>query len=340
MGFGLQLYVAFVLLGDRVRKLQLVSVRADGQSSSAMLTQSNQPKRNVYINIPKISTTVTLPSVSNGHSQVMAVSLPAGWRREECTRPSGLGTGKTDVFYMSPIGQKVRTKQEMKAILGDTCDLTLFDWRSGKFLTSSQKVRRPDDGFDPTASKIPRVDGCGVLIRRTNPPETFVPVIIRSHPECKRTDVRNAQHETPHQLFWEKRFTGKHAVDPDTGEALKPLNLPNTIQTAGVPGYQPAQMVQSLVNAIASRTSPITGQEKSSAAIEKSPCVAVNPLQPMIQTYIVSDEDIRQQEMRVKELRRKLAIARSKLNPINRVTRTVKTVKQVPYRPPVSREKH
>ncbi|KAF8571678.1 hypothetical protein P879_02431 [Paragonimus westermani] len=292
--------------------------------------QPNQPKRNVYINVPKISTAVAPPCTSNGHSQVIPISLPAGWRREECTRPSGLGTGKTDVFYMSPSGQKFRTKQEMKAVLGDACDLTLFDWRSGKFLAPSQKVRRPDDGSDPTASKIPRVDGCSVLTRRTNPPETFVPVIIRSHPECKRTDVRNAQHETPHQvrlsthderghcllqLFWEKRFTGKHAVDPDTGEALKPLNLPNTIQTAGVPGYQPAQMVQSLVNAIASRTSPITGQEKSSAAIEKSPCVAVNPLQPMIQTYIVSDEDIRQQEMRVKELRRKLAIARSKLNP-------------------------
>ncbi|CAL8087179.1 unnamed protein product [Calicophoron daubneyi] len=271
-----------------------------------------QIKRNTCLNYAKAQGV----AISNSPSRpILPMNLPPGWRREECMRQSGLDPGKTEVFYISPQGQKVRTKQEMRALLGDAYDMSQFDWRLGKFLMPAQK-RRVDECGDSPTSKMPRSDNLlNPLIRRTNPPDNITPVIIRSHPECKRTDVRNPHQELPHQLFWEKRLTGLTAIDAETGEASKPLSLPVGVQSAGVPGYQPAQLVQSLVSAIATKASPITGQEQHRAAIEKNPCVAVNPLQPMIKTYIVTDEDIQRQEMRVKELRRKLEMARKRLHP-------------------------
>ncbi|CAH8626143.1 unnamed protein product [Dicrocoelium dendriticum] len=213
-------------------------------------------------------------------------------------------------------GDKIRTKHEMKAILGDGYDLSFFDWRSGKFVSPSAKVRRSEDCTEPSAPKIPRADSPVLpFVRRTSPPNNLAPFVIRSHPDCKRSDAKNIQQEPPHQLFWEKRFTDVCAVDPDTGEAFKPLPLPRGIQTAGVPGYKPAQLVQSIIHALNTREIPIIGQEQPPSAVEKNPCVAVNPVQPMIKTCIVSDDDIRRQEARVKELRRKLELARKKLNP-------------------------
>lgn len=54
---------------------------------------------------------------------------------------------------------------------------------------------------------------------------------------------------------------------------------------AGVPGYQPVQLVHSLIHALSSsssKISPIIGQEQQPSAIEKNPCVVINHLQPVI----------------------------------------------------------
>ncbi|KER19798.1 hypothetical protein T265_11517 [Opisthorchis viverrini] len=277
-------------------------------------THSNigQQKRNTYTHLSK-GQSQPHSILPGGHSVPTFIGLPSGWKREECTRPCGLSTGKTDVYYISPNGQKVRTKHEMKFLLDDAYDISTFDWRTGKFQMSASKVRRTDDSSSPTSAKVPRMDSA--FVRRTSPPDVFTPIVVRSHPECKRTDVKNLNQEPPHQLFWEKRFKGTYAVDPETGEAFKQLSLPKDIQSAGVPGYEAPQLVQSLVNALATKSSPITGQEQPVSAFEKNPCVAANNLQPMIKTYIVSDEDVRRQEARVRELRRKLELARKKLNP-------------------------
>ncbi|CAH8541737.1 unnamed protein product [Schistosoma haematobium] len=265
--------------------------------------------------------------------QIWPSSLPTGWRREECMRPNGLGTGKSDVYYISPQNQVVRNKQEMQTILGDKYDIGLFDWRMGKFVMSnnnsnnntnkSKRLEEPtaDTSASSPSAKVPRVDNqCSLPMRRCPFPITndVKPVIVRSHPECKRTDVKNTNQETPHQLFWEKRLADHVAIDPDTGESFKPFFLPKGIQSAGVPGYQPVQLVHSLIHALSSsssKISPIIGQEQQPSAIEKNPCVVINHLQPMIKTFIVTDDDIRRQEARVKELRKKLEIARKKLHP-------------------------
>ncbi|CAH8846249.1 unnamed protein product [Trichobilharzia szidati] len=251
--------------------------------------------------------------------QVWPSSLPPGWKREECMRPNGLGTGKSDVYYISPQNQIVRNKQEMQAILGDKYDMSLFDWRLGKFTLNHRSKKSEEQATDASLAKVPRLDNqYSFPVRRCPYPITneIKPVIIRSHPECKRTDVKNANEETPQQLFWEKRLANHVAIDPETGEPFKPISLPRGMQTAGVPGYQTTQLVQSVIHALSSKNTPIIGQEQQPSTIEKNPCVTVNPLQPMIKTFIVSDDDIRRQEARVQELRRKLETARRKLNPL------------------------
>ncbi|CAH8539843.1 unnamed protein product [Heterobilharzia americana] len=222
-------------------------------------------------------------------------------------RPNGLGTGKSDVYYISPQNQVVRNKQEMQAILGDKYDIALFDWRMGKFSPNLRSKRCEEQTTDASSAKVPRMDNQSSLPLRRCPfpaANEIKPVIVRSHPECKRTDVKSGNLETPHQLFWEKRLANNVAVNPDTGEPFKSISLPKGMQSAGVPGYQSAQLIQSLIHALSSKSSPIIGQEQQPAAIEKNPCVTINHLQPMIKTFIVTDDDIRRQEARVKELRK------------------------------------
>ncbi len=42
------------------------------------------------------------------------------------------GSRKTDVYYYSPSGKKVRSKPELLKILGEHFDLAAFDYHSGK----------------------------------------------------------------------------------------------------------------------------------------------------------------------------------------------------------------
>jgi len=62
-------------------------------------------------------------------------ALPKGWIREEYPRPSGgISSKKTDVFYVSPAGKRVKSKPELLKVLGnDRYDLTAFDFQTGKF---------------------------------------------------------------------------------------------------------------------------------------------------------------------------------------------------------------
>ncbi|KAK4472088.1 hypothetical protein MN116_005459 [Schistosoma mekongi] len=300
---------------------------------------NNQTKRSSYANYNKLQTSTS--SSPQQQQQTWPSSLPPGWKREECMRPNGLGTGKSDVYYISPQNQIVRNKQEMQTILGDKYDIASFDWRMGKFnMNNNNKSKRLEEVTADTsaAAKVPRLDNqYNLPVRRclfSSVTNEIKPVIVRSHPECKRTDVKNTNHEIPHQLFWEKRLADHVAINPDTGEPFKPISLPKGMQcrrifstpfillflAAGVPGYQPTQLIQSLIHALSSssngsNSSPIIGQEQQPSAIEKNPCVIINHLQPMIKTFIVTDDDIRRQEARVKELRKKLETARKKLHP-------------------------
>lgn len=58
-------------------------------------------------------------------------ALGPGWKRREAFRKSGASCGRSDIYYRSPTGEKIRSKIELTRYLGPACDLTLFDFRQG-----------------------------------------------------------------------------------------------------------------------------------------------------------------------------------------------------------------
>ncbi|CAG9133160.1 unnamed protein product [Plutella xylostella] len=76
-------------------------------------------------------------------------ALPKGWQREEVLRKSGLSAGKVDVYYYSPTGKKFRSKPELVRYLGDSTDLSCFDFQQGQvntmLLCKAKKARAQFD---------------------------------------------------------------------------------------------------------------------------------------------------------------------------------------------------
>ncbi|XP_048876812.1 methyl-CpG-binding domain protein 2 isoform X2 [Brienomyrus brachyistius] len=104
------------------------------------------------------------------------------------------------------------------------------------------------------------------------------------------------------KLFWEKRLKGLRSSDV-TEEVLRSMELPKGLQSVG-----PATTDETLLSAIASAlhmsSNPITGQ--TSAAAEKNPAVWLNTSQPLCKAFVVTDEDIREQELKVHQARKSL----------------------------------
>uniref|UniRef100_A0A665VU42 Methyl-CpG binding domain protein 1b n=1 Tax=Echeneis naucrates TaxID=173247 RepID=A0A665VU42_ECHNA len=59
--------------------------------------------------------------------------LGNGWKRKEVVRRSGSSIGQKDVYYMSPQGDRVRSRVELASVLEGILDLTNFEYKSGKF---------------------------------------------------------------------------------------------------------------------------------------------------------------------------------------------------------------
>ncbi|XP_054527941.1 methyl-CpG-binding domain protein 1 isoform X23 [Pan troglodytes] len=58
-------------------------------------------------------------------------ALGPGWKRREVFRKSGATCGRSDTYYQSPTGDRIRSKVELTRYLGPACDLTLFDFKQG-----------------------------------------------------------------------------------------------------------------------------------------------------------------------------------------------------------------
>ncbi|KAG9260144.1 methyl-CpG-binding domain protein 1-like isoform X2 [Astyanax mexicanus] len=69
--------------------------------------------------------------------------LGEGWKRRTVLRRSGMSMGQIDTYYMSPSGDRVRSKIELSKYLKNTLDLTNYDFRTGKFFDGKpQRVQR------------------------------------------------------------------------------------------------------------------------------------------------------------------------------------------------------
>lgn len=221
------------------------------------------------------------------------VDLPAGWKREEVVRKSGLSAGKTDVYYYSPDAKKVRSKPQLARELGDGFDLSAFDFRTGRMIHSALRKRIRHD----TSLVLP--------IRQTASIFKQPVTVIRNQPDSKtKTDLKHGPQDPPKQLFWEKRLQGLQARDSGC-DVLQPLELPRNVQGAG-PELTTENILQSISASLHLSNAPITGQGSNKATLLKNPGVNIDTNQPHIQQAIVSDDDIRRQEMKVLEARRKL----------------------------------
>ncbi|XP_061201998.1 methyl-CpG-binding domain protein 2-like, partial [Neopsephotus bourkii] len=83
-------------------------------------------------------------------------ALPPGWKKEEVIRKSGLSAGKSDVYYFSPSGKKFRSKPQLARYLGNTVDLSSFDFRTGKMMPSKlqkNKQRLRNDSLNQNKGK-------------------------------------------------------------------------------------------------------------------------------------------------------------------------------------------
>ncbi|KAL3867204.1 hypothetical protein ACJMK2_044424 [Sinanodonta woodiana] len=232
--------------------------------------------------------------------------LPTGWIREEVVRKSGLSAGKTDVYYYSPDGRKIRSKPMLARILGDSFDLSAFDFRSGRIISSALRKSKRHKGSAFDFARGMRHDSSLVLpIRQTASIFKQPVTVIRNRPESKtKTDIKHGNQDQPKQLFWEKRLQGLHARDV-MEDVIQSLELPRNVQGIG-PDLTTENILQSISAALHLNSTPVLGQNANKSTLQKNPGVHIDANQPHIQQLMVSDEDIRRQELRVQEARRRL----------------------------------
>jgi len=232
-------------------------------------------------------------------------ALPKGWTREEVTRRSGLMSGKVDVFYYSPKGKKIRSKSQLIRSLSDFVDLSTFDYTTGKI--NSVLLRKNRKKAQSEGARGLRNDTSLVSPIRQTASIFKQPVTIIKSQECKvRLELKHGRQEKPRQLFWEKRLEGLEVSQPNE-ESSEKNNLPLNLKPVG-PNVKPDTALQSLVSALHTVVQgvSITGQTGSRSALEKNAGVFLNPEQPLVQTILISDDDIRRQEERVLSARSKL----------------------------------
>ncbi|XP_051498487.1 methyl-CpG-binding domain protein 2 [Apus apus] len=230
-------------------------------------------------------------------------ALPPGWKKEEVIRKSGLSAGKSDVYYFSPSGKKFRSKPQLARYLGNTVDLSSFDFRTGKMMPSKlqkNKQRLRNDSLNQNKGK-PDLNTT-LPIRQTASIFKQPVTKVTNHPSNKvRSDPQRVT-EQPRQLFWEKRLQGLSASDVSE-QIIKSMELPKGLQGVG-PGNNDDTLLSAVASALHTSSAPITGQ--LSAAVEKNPAVWLNTSQPLCKAFIVTDDDIRKQEERVQQVRKKL----------------------------------
>ncbi|XP_077989092.1 methyl-CpG-binding domain protein 2-like [Glandiceps talaboti] len=233
-------------------------------------------------------------------------ALPKGWKREEVIRKSGLSAGKSDVYYFSPSGKKFRSKPQLARYLGDTFDLSTFDFRTGKISAASVRKSKRLRNIHYDYNKGTRHDGSLLLPIRQTASIFKQPVTsVTKHVASKvRPDGKQDLTDQPKQLFWEKRLQGAKACDI-TEEIFKTLELPEGLIGIG-PGYTKESLLQSLATNLHLSTQPVTGQSAAQATIEKNPGVYLNTDQPLCPRFVVTDADIKKQEDKVRAARRKL----------------------------------
>ncbi|KAM9859471.1 uncharacterized protein ACBR49_010411 [Aulostomus maculatus] len=68
--------------------------------------------------------------------------LGDGWKRKEVVRRSGSSIGQKDVYYLSPRGDRVRSRVELATVLEGILDISNFEYKTGKFYNGEPQPLR------------------------------------------------------------------------------------------------------------------------------------------------------------------------------------------------------
>ena len=129
--------------------------------------------------------------------------------------------------------------------------------------------------------------------------------IIKTQPESKaRNDIKHGTTEKPKQVFWEKRLERLRATNADT-EMYESFDLPKSMRPVG-PNINGETALRSISTALHLHSQSITGQTAAKVDLEKNPGAYVNTGQPLISAIIITDEEIKNQEERVYQARKRL----------------------------------
>ncbi|XP_059399573.1 methyl-CpG-binding domain protein 3-like isoform X2 [Carassius carassius] len=202
-----------------------------------------------------------------------------------------------------PTGKKFRSKPQLARYLGNSMDLSSFDFRTGKMLMSKLNKTRQRPRYDNNSQTKGKPDlNTSLPVRQTASIFKQPVTKVTNHPSNKvKTDPQKAI-DQPRQLFWEKKLSGLNAFDI-AEELVKTMDLPKGLQGVG-PGCTDETLLSAIASALHTSAAPITGQ--LSAAVEKNPGVWLNTAQPLCKAFIVTDEDIRKQEELVYSVRKRL----------------------------------
>lgn len=197
----------------------------------------------------------------------------------------------------------------MSRYLGDSVDLTSFDFRSGRINASllQRKGKRHKGnleygrGFRSDTSLIPPIRQTASIFKQ---PVT----VIKTQADSKtRGDekLKQSHQEKPKQVFWEKRLQSLKATYPGQDEHVGIFKLPKNMVIVG-PNVSDETVLRSISTALHVSSQAITGQTGSIAALEKNPGVFINPEQPLVATLAVTESDIKLQEEKVELARKNL----------------------------------
>uniref|UniRef100_W5MFZ1 Methyl-CpG binding domain protein 3 n=1 Tax=Lepisosteus oculatus TaxID=7918 RepID=W5MFZ1_LEPOC len=236
--------------------------------------------------------------ISMGGSR--GIGVPSSRARERKRRVGGRGARGAG---SDPTGKKFRSKPQLARYLGNSMDLSSFDFRTGKMLMSKLTKNRQRLRYDTSSQAKGKPDlNTSLPVRQTASIFKQPVTKVTNHPSNKvKTDPQKAI-DQPRQLFWEKKLSGLSAFDI-AEELVKTMELPKGLQGVG-PGCTDKTLLSAIASALHTSAAPITGQ--LSVAVEKNPGVWLNTAQPLCKAFMVTDEDIRKQEELVYSVRKKL----------------------------------
>jgi hypothetical protein len=267
--------------------------------------------------------------------------LPKGWKKEEVVRTKGISAGIVDVVYAPnsttadlPAGKKFRSKLELHKYFGTRYDMALLDYRSGKLSQVNwRKARRMkslavnntnyasaakyDNYLNLPIRQTASIFKQSVAYRTNNHKNEAAPASVTNQAANK-----TGEKPKPVQLFWEMRFNNLRAVyDRDLCEEYEDLN--HEIELKNIPKFKsfPVSNENVLRSVAASwylnQSKSLLGQEKEFA---KNARIFIDREQPLIPQTAVKENEIKLQEQKLKQIRKKIQQALKEVENMDYIT--------------------